>query len=138
MFASAATASGSIPGTDHSSARRLNNSKLICEISAKQRLVALRHLHVRLRTPPAPPRHVDRAAAPIRIHRQIRVRAVQTRHAGTGSPRSNTADPPTTARPATSAPARTIQPPSRRRRANNWRTLNSLTCEEDISLYVIR
>lgn len=34
MFASAATASGSTPLTDHSSARRLNNSKLICEISA--------------------------------------------------------------------------------------------------------
>jgi hypothetical protein len=33
MFASAATASGSMPGTAHSSARRLNNSKLICEIS---------------------------------------------------------------------------------------------------------
>jgi hypothetical protein len=33
MFASAATASGSTPGTDHSNARRLNNSKLICEIS---------------------------------------------------------------------------------------------------------
>jgi hypothetical protein len=34
MFASAATASGRMPLTDHSSARRLNNSKLICEISA--------------------------------------------------------------------------------------------------------
>jgi len=34
MFASAATASGSMPGTAHSSARRLNNSKLIREISA--------------------------------------------------------------------------------------------------------
>jgi hypothetical protein len=34
MFASAATASGSMPPTDHSSARRLNNSKLICETSA--------------------------------------------------------------------------------------------------------
>jgi hypothetical protein len=33
MFASAATASGSMPLTAHSSARRLNNSKLICEIS---------------------------------------------------------------------------------------------------------
>jgi hypothetical protein len=33
MFASAATASDSMPGTDHSSARRLNSSKLICEIS---------------------------------------------------------------------------------------------------------
>ena len=35
MFASTATASGSMPDTNHSSARRLNNSKLICEISAK-------------------------------------------------------------------------------------------------------
>jgi hypothetical protein len=34
MFASAATASGNMPGTDHSSARRLNNSKLICETLA--------------------------------------------------------------------------------------------------------
>ena len=33
MFASTATASGSMPDTNHSSARRLNNSKLICEIS---------------------------------------------------------------------------------------------------------
>lgn len=33
MFASAATASGRMPPTDHSSARRLNSPKLICEIS---------------------------------------------------------------------------------------------------------
>jgi hypothetical protein len=33
MFASTATASGSVSPTDHSSARRLNSSRLICEIS---------------------------------------------------------------------------------------------------------
>ena len=111
MFASAATASGSTPLTAHSSARRLNNSRLICEISpssASLRCVtstcaavassnAAAHRSCGCARPDTPPDTSTGHAA---------------RRAGSDTPRSSSADPPPTARRATSARARTIQPPA--------------------------
>ena len=108
MFASTATASAQMSPTDHSSARRLNNSKLICEISASS--ASLRCVtstcasHDRLHRR----RHVDRAAAPIRVHRQIRVRAVQLA-APAATPLAR-APPPLVQQHAAQRPLRIRQP----------------------------
>ena len=78
MFATTATTSSRYSPTDHhSNARRLNSSKLICEISNSSSSLRCVTFDMRLARRLHRRRHVDRAAAPTRVHRQIRVRAVQ-------------------------------------------------------------
>ena len=137
MFASTATASGSKPGTDHSSARRLNNSRLISEMSESNAslrcvsstlashaaLIAAGTYTVRLRPFAYTARYeYGPCNSPCR-HRQPSLE--QRLPSDSSTPRN--------VRSGSDNPAA-----SRRRRASNWRTLKSLIGEEVISLYVIR
>jgi hypothetical protein len=137
MFASAATASGSMPLTAHSNARRLNNSKLICEISASS--ASLRCVSATLASQTAC------AAAGTYIVR-LRPSAYTARYeyGPCNSPRRHRHPSLEHRRPSDKSTPRNVRSgsdnpaASRRRLANNWRTLKSLICEEAISLYVIR
>ena len=77
MFATAAAAAGRSSLTAHSSARRRSSSRLICEISPKQRLVALRELHVLGGELGQRLGDVDHPAAAGEVDRQVGVGAVQ-------------------------------------------------------------